>query len=438
MNGPKGGNARLTALKMIASVLDQGQSLADTDGGGSSLSPRDRAFALHLAYGVLRWLSALEWLSAQLLSKPLKRKDRDIQRLICLGLYQLWIDQTAPHAAINETSECARKLKKPWAVGLVNAVLRRFQREREALLEALQQHDERLAHPAWLLNALRQDWPEDWTEIAAANNQAAPLWIRLNSRRDPAETLKVLTEAGFETGRHPYSTQAVRIEPARPVQQLPGFAEGRFSVQDPAAQLAPAILQPAAGHRVLDACAAPGGKTCHLLEACDDLELTALDRSAERMTMVRENLNRLGFAEHPGLKLRVADAADTGDWWDGQAFDRILLDAPCSASGVIRRHPEIKWLRNAEQVAEAARIQAILLDKLWPLLRTGGMLLYATCSVFRKENSLQVSSFLERHGDATPAGPDGAWGRDASPGRQILPGEEGMDGFYYALMRKTS
>ena len=437
MTKPTGGDARLTALKMIASVLDRGQSLADTDSGGSSLSSRDRAFALHLAYGVLRWFSALEWLSAQLLSKPLKRKDRDIQRLICLGLYQLWIDETAPHAAINETSEGARKLKKPWAVGLINAVLRRFQREQDVLLETLQRHDERLAHPAWLLDALKQDWPDDWVAIAEANNRAAPLWLRLNSRADQAKTLNVLREAGFETGRHPFSPAAVKIEPARPVAQLPGFSEGHFSVQDPAAQLAPGILQAVSGQRVLDACAAPGGKTCHLLEINAEIELTVLDRSAQRMTMIRENLQRLGFAGRPGLKLQVADAADTRDWWDGQPFDRILLDAPCSASGVIRRHPEIKWLRNAEQVAEAVRIQAGLLDNLWPLLRTGGMLLYATCSVFRKENSGQVNSFLERHDDATAAGPDGAWGRIASPGRQILPGEEEMDGFYYAVLRKT-
>lgn len=423
------------ALLMLEDVLDRGAGLGDTE-RDTVADPRDRAYARHLAYGTLRWLSALDWLAGQLLDRPLKKKDRDIHRLVLLGLFQLWQDRTAGHAAVNETAGCARKLGKSWATGLVNAVLRRFQREQETLLERLAEHDDRFAHPPWLLDALRADWPGDWERIAQANNRAAPLWLRLNEAFEPGETLDALQEASFETAPHLVAKAAARVEPAKPVSELPGFTEGRMSVQDPAAQLAAGLLDCRDGQRVLDACSAPGGKTCHLLERQPGIKLLALDRSRARLEQVRENLERLDLLNR--CTLQAADAARPEDWWDGQLFDRILLDAPCTATGVIRRHPEIKWLRTPEQLDEAVALQAALLDALWPLLKPGGILLYATCSVLRRENSEQAASFLGRHPDAAAEFPETVWGRDTPPGRQILPGELDMDGFYYARLLKKA
>jgi 16S rRNA (cytosine967-C5)-methyltransferase len=422
----------------VASVLDQGANLGETGTRGLPADARDRAFAYHLAYGVLRWLSALQWLSSQLLQRPLKKKDRDVERLLLVGLFQLWQDDAAPHAAVHETAESARRMRKPWAVGLINAVLRRFQREREHWLQALKAREERFAHPEWLLRRLQADWPEEWAAVATANNRPGGFWLRLNARSQPGRTEDRLRESGFSTTRHPQAPDALRLEPASAVENLPGFAEGRFSVQDPAAQLAAALLDVRDGQRILDACAAPGGKTGHILERAPGAQLTALDRSAGRLDRVRENLDRLGFMSRDNLRLEVADAASTNDWWDGQAYQRILLDAPCSATGVIRRHPEIKWLRNAKQIDQAVENQAHLLDRLWPLLDVGGILLYATCSVLHDENSHQVKRFVEARPEAKLEEIAADWGRDLGTGRQILPGEQEMDGFFYARLRKNA
>ena len=428
-------NPRIAALGAISEVLDENKSLADSEALTRLRDSRDNALARHLAYGVLRWLNALDRLAAQLLSKPLKGRDSDIQRLIMLGLQQLWHDRTASHAAVNETAECARLLGKSWAVGLVNAVLRRFQREQQAMLEKLAESEGIYAHPRWLLHEIRQDWPEKWREIVSANNQQAPLWLRINRRKaDEQELRKLLHEAGFELNDHPYAVDAISITPAAPVSKIPGFEQGWLSVQDPAAQLARYLLDPQKGERVLDACAAPGGKTAHLLETCPEIELTVLDRQPQRVEQIRENLQRLGLE----ADIRVADATATGTWWNGEKFHRILLDAPCSATGVIRRHPEIKWLRSSDQVDTVVQTQADLLETLWPLLATGGMLVYATCSILKRENDQQISRFLEKHTDAAVVTPAVEWGTGLACGRQIFPGEAQMDGFFYALLRKNS
>ena len=396
---------------------------------------RDAAFARHLAYEVLRWLGALQWLAGQLLDRPLKQKDRDIARLILLGLVQLWRDKAASHAAVNETAECARLLRKPWAVGLINAVLRRFQRERQAMLQALAQTDARFAHPQWLQEAIRSDWPDHWQEILDANNQHPPLWLRYNAQRTDSAAFRADLEAvGFAVETHPHAAEALGIKPAVAVEKIPGFTEGLCSVQDPAAQLAKDLLDPRVGERVLDACAAPGGKTAHLLEACPGIELTALDRHPQRAQMISQTLERLGL----GCDVRVADAADTESWWDGQPFDRVLLDAPCSATGVIRRHPEIKWLRTPGQVHAAVQSQAELLAAVWPLLKPDGVLVYATCSVLKRENGRQLKRFLEQNDDAIEQTPAVEWGLAGPPGRQVLPGQAQMDGFFYAVLRKSA
>lgn len=428
-------NPRLAALRALADVLDSSRNLAESSALSRLDDGRDVALARHLTYEVLRWLSALQWLAERLLSKPLKSRERDIERLIFVGLQQLWHDQTASHAAINETAECARLLGKPWAVGLINAVLRRFQREREPLLERLSQTEHRFAHPHWMLSEIRQDWPGHWQEIVEANNQHAPLWLRINRQRaDKAKLVADLKAAGFDVFDHAYAEDAIGIHPAAAVNKIPGFEQGWLSVQDPAAQLACTLLSPRKGERILDACAAPGGKTAHLLEFCPAIELKAIDRQASRVAQIHENLDRLGLK----ADVQTADSARAEDWWDGQLFNKILLDAPCSASGVIRRHPEIKWLRSREQIEAVSNDQAGLMDALWPLLETGGMLVYATCSIFDCENSSQIKRFLERHPDAVVEIPAVEWGLASSFGRQILPGEAQMDGFFYAVLRKPA
>ena len=426
-------NPRIAALRALSEVLDSNKALTDSDALSQLRDSRDSAFARHLAYGVLRWLSALDWLAGELLTKPLKKRERDVQRLVLLGLQQLWHDQTASHAAVNETAECARLLGKPWAVGLINAVLRRFQREKEQLLPRLEQSEQRFAHPHWLLTEVQADWPEHWQAMIDANNVQAPLWLRINRQRaDESILRKNLVTAGFEVGDHPYAKDAISISPAVNVGKIPGFEEGWLSVQDPAAQLARDLLEPRPGERILDACGAPGGKSAHLLESCPGIELTVLDKHELRVEKIHQTLDRLGLVANPQL----ADAALTQDWWKGEKFDKILLDAPCSATGVIRRHPEIKWLRSDEQVGTAMQTQYGLLTALWPLLKTGGIFVYATCSILKRENNQQIQQFLKQQTDAIAEMPAVEWGTLESFGRQIMPGEAQMDGFFYAVLRK--
>jgi len=428
-------NPRIAALRALSEVLDSNRSLAESEALSQIRDSRDNAFARHLAYGVLRWLNALEWLAGELLDKPLKKRERDVQRLVLLGLQQLWHDQTASHAAVNETAECARLLGKPWAVGLVNAVLRRFQREKEHLLQSLEQAEQFAAHPRWLLKEIQVDWPGHWQTITDANNRQAPLWLRINRQRvDEPSLRKNLATAGFEVDEHRWARDAIGISPAVAVGKIPGFERGWLSVQDPAAQLARDLLQPKTGERILDACGAPGGKAAHLLESCPGIELTVLDKQEQRLEKVHQTLDRLGLRANTQL----ADAAQTQEWWNGEKFNKILLDAPCSASGVIRRHPEIKWLRSDEQVDTAVQIQKDLLNALWPLLENGGLFVYSTCSILKRENDLQIQQFLQQHSDATVEIPAVEWGSVESTGRQIMPGEAQMDGFFYAVLRKSA
>jgi len=428
-------NPRIAAVQALSEVLDSNKNLAESEALSQIRDSRDNAFARHLAYGVLRWLTALDWLAGELLSKPLKKRERDVQRLVLLGLQQLWHDQTASHAAVNETAECARLMGKPWAVGLINAVLRRFQREQEQLLAKLGQASQRFAHPDWMLKEIQQDWPENWRSIVDANNIQAPLWLRINRQKaDEAKLRSDLKTVGFDVADHPYARDAISISPAAAVIKIPNFESGWLSVQDPAAQLARDLLDPQPGQRILDACAAPGGKTAHLLESCPGIDLTVLDKQAKRLEQVQQTLNRLDLT----ADTLVADAAAPEAWWKGDKFHKILLDAPCSATGVIRRHPEIKWLRSSGQVDSAVQIQAGILAALWPLLETGGILVYATCSVLKRENDQQIQRFLEQHTDAVADIPAVEWGVAGSFGRQIMPGEAQMDGFFYAVLRKTA
>lgn len=431
-------DARLAAVRILTDVYS-GRSLTSA---GADILPRiddarERAFAQDLSYGVLRWGPRLEGVADRLLRKPLSARDADVRCLVLVGLYQLVYSRVAPHAAVSETVSLAARLGKPWARGLVNAVLRRFQRESGTLLAAVDADEAcALAHPAWLLERLKRDWPQDWRAVAEAGNQRPPMCLRVNrlrTRRD--DYLQELRAAGIEAKAQPHAADGVLL--ARPVDvaQLPGFAEGRVSVQDGSAQLAAALLDPPPGSRVLDLCAAPGGKTAHLLERQPALQtLVAVDIDPERLRRVRDGLARL----HLDATLVCADAARLPAWWGGAPFDRILLDAPCSASGVIRRHPDIKRLRRPADIGILAERQAALLDAAWTALAPGGMLLYATCSIIHQENDAQIEAFLARQPDARERRIDADWGRRLPFGRQILPGEDGMDGFFYACMDKHS
>lgn len=429
----------------MLAVVQDGQSLSQCLPGLLAQAPAiDRALVQELAYGSLRWRFRLEAQLRQLLKQPLKRKDQDIAALLLVGLYQLAYTNIPAHAAVHTTVETVRATGKRWAVPLANAVLRNYQRQREQLDAAVRTRpDECHAHPAWLVEALRQDWPQDWQAVLIANNARPPLALRVNLRRGSlADYCTQLQAAGLESVPLRHSDAGLCLRQAVGVERLPGFMEGAVSVQDAAAQLAAPLLDVRPGMRVLDACAAPGGKTAHILERTPELaELTAVELDNARARRIEENLQRLGLA----ARIVIGDAAQPDGWWDGRPFERILLDAPCSASGVIRRHPDIKSLRRPGDIDALVATQARLLDALWPLLAPGGMLLYATCSVLRRENEQQIAAFLQRQPQAQELRIDAEWGRAVAQGRQILPGEAvaahddsdmGMDGFYYAGLIK--
>jgi len=440
VNNPAPGilSPRLAATRALTQVLRDGRNLPDALDTVLNRIPtdRDRALAQALAYGTLRWYWRLDWLLSQLLQTPLKRRETDIQACLLLGLYQLLEMRIPDHAAVAETVKLASQLKKAWAKNLINGVLRNFLRQRDTLLTRMQQHVvARTAHPSWLLTQLQQDWPQQWESITTANNASPPLTLRVNATlHGRTDYLARLSESGISAAAASHTESGLILAEPMSVERLPEFAQGAVSVQDAAAQLAAQLLNAQPGDRVLDACAAPGGKTSHIMERQPRLaELIALDVSPERLQRVEENLKRLGLH----ATTRVGDASQPANWWDQQPFDRILLDAPCSASGVIRRHPDIKLLRHAEDLPQLVRVQAQILNALWPLLKPGGMLLYATCSVLQQENSQQIQHFLATHADARLAPINAGWGHEQQAGRQILPGEDGMDGFFYACIHKA-
>ncbi|MGD9786466.1 MAG: 16S rRNA (cytosine(967)-C(5))-methyltransferase RsmB [Sulfuricellaceae bacterium] len=389
------------------------------------LTPQQRAAIQDLSFGALRHLGRLDAVLGLLLQKPLS--DESVRCLLRVALYQLAFGKTSPHAVVNHAVETVRRLRKASAAGLVNAVLRNFLRRREALLEqaAAASEEARYDHPQWWIAKLRQQYPHAWSALLEANNQHPPMTLRVNRRQGPAEAyLARLSEAGVEAEL--LGAEAIRLGRPVGVDELPGFREGAVSVQDAGAQRAAPLLDTRDGLRVLDACAAPGGKTAHILELAA-VEMLALDNDGERLERVRENLDRLGLR----AELKVGDAARPEQWWDGRPFDRILADVPCSASGVVRRHPDIKWLRREEDIAAFAAGQAAILSALWRTLASGGKLLYATCSVFAEENQRQVAAFLQRQPDARLLPLDDS----ALDDGQLLPNDR-HDGFYYALLGK--
>lgn len=441
-----GARTRARAAEAVDAVVNQGRSLdtalAQAEAG---INPSERGLARALCYGTLRFHWRLRSQVSALLDRPLKAKDSVIESLIAVGIYQLTDTRIPDHAAVSMTVEASRVLRRPKYASLINAVLRNFVRKN---LQAAEPVDDeaRYSHPAWLLERLRCDWPDHWLEIVAAGNRQAPMWLRVNiNRQSQAGYIKVLKESGQfadDAASHQVIAgfdQAVKLASPRPVSDLPGFSDGQVSVQDAAAQLAAPWLLRGGCKRVLDACAAPGGKTGQLLElAGPNADLTAIDLDEDRLDKVRENLARLGLS----ATVLAADASTPDEWWDGAQFDRILLDAPCSGSGVIRRHPDIKLLRRAGDIATLAGSQLALLRALWPLLEANGRLLYVTCSVLEEENDAVVREFLKtqadaRENDALPNNNIRDLMQRKTCGYQILPGNQDVDGFYYACLERV-
>jgi 16S rRNA (cytosine967-C5)-methyltransferase len=422
--------ARVVSVAGGGRTLDDALAAADT----SAMTTQNRSLLAAMVYGVVREHTLLAALAGKLLTKPLE-KAPEVQALVLCGLHQLRSMRMPAHAAVAETVNAVSLLEAHWARGMVNAVLRRYQRERQALEDALPTDPVvRLSHPTWMVDAIRRDWPRQWKKVLLENNEQAPLTLRVNRRKMPAAEYMVRELPGVGLKGHTLAAapDALVLDEAVPVDELPGFAEGVVSVQDAAAQLAVGLLDLTPGLRVLDACAAPGGKTAHMLERCD-CEVLALDIDAQRIARVEQNLARLGLR----AQVRTADAREPKSWWDGKPFHRILVDAPCSGTGVIRRHPDIKWLRRPADIPKMAQAQLELLHALWPLLAPGGTLVYAVCSVLDQEGRDVVGRFLEREPEARAQPIDADWGEAHAPGRRLAPGGD-FDGFFYARLRKTA
>jgi 16S rRNA (cytosine967-C5)-methyltransferase len=427
-------NLRGLAAQILSRVINDGQSLtAALENQLPKLyDHQDRAFVQALCYGVIRHYYSLTCTLQQLLDKPLKTKDGDIQALLLVGLYQLQHMRVKSHAAVSETVSATRH--KPWAKSLVNAILRNYLRD----AENLRCHTDRSAslnHPDWIIEALEQNWPDQSAQIMAANDQAAPMSLRVNLLQGSREDyLNRLQQLDINAQISAYSPAGIVLDQAINVEQLPGFAEGLVSVQDLAAQLAAELLDVKPGQRVLDLCAAPGGKTAAILEQQPGLQsLLAIDVDAHRLERVNDNLQRLNLQ----AETLAADASRPDTWAGDKQFDRILLDAPCSGFGVIRRHPDIKILRRASDIETLQGLQSKILNAAWQLLAPGGILLYATCSVLKPENEQQIAKFLASHPDASELAIEANWGMARPHGRQILPGDNQMDGFYYAKLGKS-
>ena len=395
-------------------------------------SPRDQAFLQEAVYGSLRRWFSLRSRLRELLSRPLRKRDFVVECLLVSGCHQLWGMSLPAHAVVDQSVLACPALGCDWAKGLVNALLRRAAQLPPTA--GLKDEEAGFDHPRWLVEALRAAWPDDWRDLLMANQQHPPLTVRVNLLRGSAKDYRTrLSAAGLAATEHVLVPSALSLAQAVPVGLLPGFAQGDASVQDAAAQLAAPLLGLQPGARILDACAAPGGKTTHLLEqAADPARCLALDVSAERLRGIHQNVTRLGLA----CEVACADARNPEDWWDGVPWTHILLDAPCSGTGVIRRHPDIKLHREPADIDALVELQRALLEGLWPTLAPGGRLLYVTCSVLPAENESQVARFCAEHEDCVVIPLAGPWGRATGHGRQVLTGEHDMDGFFFCLMQK--
>lgn len=435
MANNKAANIRALAAKCTYAVIDQGRSLGDElPKQIAKIELKDKGLLQEICYGVLRYLPELENQVQQLIEKPLKGKQRVFHFLMLVGIYQLKYMRIPDHAAVSETVEAANALKNRHLGGLINGVLRNYQRNVEKQLTNTTQAELpnpiKYNHPSWFIKKIQAAYPDQWQSILIANQERPPMWLRVNQQHNSTESyLEQLNNTDIAFEYVDPKSQAIKLSQAVGVEKLPGFAQGHVSIQDGAAQQAAILLDCKEADNVLDCCAAPGGKTCHILERVPNLaNMTAIDIDENRLVRVNENLERLQ------LKAQVitGDAASK-DWWDGNLYDKILLDAPCSGTGVIRRHPDIKWLRKANDIEKLTELQAQILKNIWSLLKPGGTLLYATCSTLPEENNLQVQRFIENNNDVEHIS---ITDNDADVGWQILPNEHSMDGFYYAKLVK--
>lgn len=427
-----GAPSRVAAARVLDAVLHRGRSLkAELAAALPKLGdPRDRALVEAICFAALRQRSRYDAALKAWIAKPLPKRDGELRALLHVGFAQIDALGLPAHAAVDATVEAARSLGRAHQAGMVNALLRR------ALREPLPEADAADAWPTWLRDRLRADWPEDADAILAASATPAPAWLRVNARRGARDAYAdKLREAGIDSVAPEGLADALRIDGSVSVASLPGFADGEVSIQDGAAQLVADALSPPPGSRVLDACAAPGGKSAHLLERDPSLSLTAIDSDGKRLRKVEETFARLRI--EGDIALRAADASEPEGWWDGVPFDAILLDAPCSATGIVRRQPDILLHRRESDLQSVIGLQSRLLDAAWTMLRPGGVMLYATCSILKAENETQVADFLARTPDASADLLDERFGRAAGNSRQRLPGEGGMDGFFYARIRKA-
>jgi 16S rRNA (cytosine967-C5)-methyltransferase len=428
-------DTRALAATALVEVALRGASLRDVmDRHARKLAdPRDRALLMALLSEGARWWLRFDPALDRLLEQPLRRKEPAVHALLVLGLIQLEVLQLQDYAAVAATVEAARALKKPRLAGLVNAVLRRWQRERVTLLAALDaQPQTRHAHPAWLTRSIARDWPAQAEAVMAADNREPPLMLRANRRHGSrAALIERLQTAGYTAEPHAWLADAIVLPHSADVTRMPGFSDGAFAVQDGAAQVAADLVDVRDGQHVLDACAAPGGKACHLLERAS-LDLTALEQDERRAGRIRDNLQRLRL----DAKLVIGDAGAPAGWWKRQPYDRILIDAPCSATGVLRRRPDVRLHRRESDIATMNAQQRRILSALWPLLAPGGRLVYVTCSILRAENEAIVAELLAAQPDAVEVPIDLPAGQAAAVGWQILPGDGDLDGMYYAVLRK--
>ncbi len=423
-------NLRSMAAQAVEQVMEQGQSLSNVlPPLQQKVSDKDKALLQELCFGVLRVLPQLDWLINKLMSRPMTGKQRTVHYLIMVGFYQLLHTRIPAHAALAETVEGAVVIKRPQLKGLINGVLRQFQRQQETLLAEFASSDNRYLFPAWLLKRVQIAWPQQWQQVIEACNQRPPMWLRVNRQHHTRDGwLALLEENGLQGFTHPDYPDAVRLATPAPVTALPGFTEGWVTVQDASAQGCVSFLAPKNGERILDLCAAPGGKTTHILEVAPEASVLAVDTDEQRLSRVYDNLKRLGMK----AQVKQGDGRFPEQWCGEESFDRILVDAPCSATGVIRRHPDIKWLRRDRDIPELVQLQSEILDAIWPHLKSGGTLVYATCSILPEENSQQVAAFLKRTPDAQLS----LTGTPEQPGLQKLPGAEEGDGFFYAKIIK--
>ena len=427
-------SVRYLAAQVLDHIINKKGSLAtQLPIALNKANPKDRALVSQLVYGSCRYFPQLSIVAHYLLRYPIQPQSSIIQAFILIGLYELSHMRTPAHAAVASTVDAVKETDLAWAVPLCNGVLREFIRQQESIPTRFQDNLAFISnHPSWLQAKLANHWPNNWQDIVVNNDQLGPMTLRIHQRQTSrADYLQMLAEADIAAIPCAFSPWGVQLVQPCSVETLPKFTEGWVSVQDEAAQLAPLVLDIVDGQRVLDACSAPGGKACHILEQ-HHVELTALESSSKRIGRLQDNLSRLKLSAN----ILCADGNDLDTWWDRHLFDRILLDAPCSATGVIRRNPDIKILRTSEDIIALNNQQLALLNNLWPTLAVGGILVYATCSVLKQENERIIKRFLGSQADAQHLPIAADWGVLCEFGRQLFPQSHSHDGFYYAKLQK--